>query len=52
MGVRTPPFLKGDKKTMSDKIVQLNEEIIKSEIKELVRSSSHQIEIFQSGGYV
>jgi transposase-like protein len=30
---------KGDKQTMSEKIVQLNEEIIKTELKELVRNS-------------
>jgi len=38
MGVTTPPFERRQK-TMSEKIVQLNEEIIKSELKELVRSS-------------
>ena len=38
MGVTTPPFERRQK-TMSEKIVQLNEESIKSELKELVRSS-------------
>jgi putative transposase len=38
MGVTTPPFERRQK-TMSEKIVQLNEEIIKSELKELVRNS-------------
>jgi transposase-like protein len=32
-------ILKGDSKTMSEKIVQLNEELIKGQIKELVRGS-------------
>jgi putative transposase len=38
MGITTPP-LEGRLKTRSKKIVQLNEEIIKIELKELVRNS-------------